>query len=43
MTDEHETKVEKDLGHIQFISPINDDWYEYIISFNNTNNSIIPQ
>ena len=43
MTDEHETKVENDPGHIQFISPINDDWYEDIISFNNINNHIVHQ
>ena len=43
MTDEHETKVAQDLGHIQFISPINDDWYEDIISFNNINNHIVRQ
>ena len=43
MTDDHETKLAQEPGHIQFISPINDDWYEDIISFNNTNNSIIPQ
>ena len=43
MTDEHETKVEKDLGHIQFISTINDDWYEDIISFDNTNNCTVHQ
>ena len=41
MTDNHETRVAQEPGHIQFISPITDDWYEYIISFNNMNNNIL--
>ena len=43
MTDDRETKVAQEPGHIQFISPINDDWYEDIISFDNTNNRTVHQ
>ena len=43
MIDDHGTKVAQDPGHIKFINPINDDWYEDIISFNNINNHIVHQ
>ena len=43
MIDDHGTKVAQDPGHIKFINPINDDWYDDIISFNNINNHIVHQ
>ena len=39
--DDHGTKVAQDPGLIQFISSINDDQYEKVMSCNNSDNHIV--
>ena len=39
----HETKITEDPGHTRFICSINDDRYEYIISYNDIINHITNQ